>query len=84
MVKKPNKDKLQRLINAAAKGHTMAYRATSALDKYCETVWGFAPSDRDCDLIIDSCLGGCGASTGMPAGEFIDIMNAEVDDEDRG
>lgn len=82
-MKKVNIEKLQRLINTAAEAHSKAYWATSELNKYCDDVWGFAPSDRDCDGIIDSCLGGCGVSPGMPAGEFIDIMNAEVTDEDR-
>lgn len=71
--------KLQRLMDAATKANNARHKAESALNKYCDAVWGFAPADRDLDEIIDDCFGGCGVTMNMDAEHFIDLMN-EADD----
>lgn len=67
--------KLQRLMDAATKANNAAHIAESALNKYCDDVWGFAPADRDLDEIIDNCFGGAGVSEDMEAERFIEVMN---------
>jgi hypothetical protein len=71
-----NKRKLQSLINASVKANNAKHKAERALNKFCEEEFGFAPSDNDCDYIIDSVFGGCGYSMGMSAEEFISHMEA--------
>lgn len=71
-----DKRKLQRLIDAAVKANNACHKAERALNKFCDDEWGFAPSDRDCDNILDSVYGGCGTSGGMSAQGFIDDMEA--------
>lgn len=71
--------RLQRLMDAATKANNARHKAESALNKYCDKVWGFAPADRDLDQIIDFCFGGCGVSGNMDAEHFIEAMN-EVSD----
>lgn len=66
--------KLQRLIDRASRAHSEAYRATAALNDFCESKYGFAPSDIDADQIIDAVLGGCGDPQGMSSEEFDRIM----------
>lgn len=67
--------RLQRLIDAAVKANNAVHRAEQALNKFCDATWGFAPSDRDLDSIIDDVFGGCGQSIGMDAADFISEMN---------
>lgn len=74
----PDKRKLQRLIDASIKAHNAVHKADRALNKYCEDTWGFAPSDRDLDNILDSVFGMCGHSTGMSAEEFVADMDKEA------
>jgi hypothetical protein len=69
----PNK-KLQALIDRAANAASLDFKATSALNKYCTRVYGYAPSDVDADEIIDSVLGGCGMAPGMSADRFHEVM----------
>lgn len=69
------KQTLKRLIAASAKANNAAWKAETALNDFCEDVWGYNPGDRDCDAIIDGCMGGCGASSGMSVEEFIEDMN---------
>lgn len=73
------KKKLQRLIDASVKAHNEQYDRQRSLNKYAEELWGFAPSDRDLDNIIDGCLGGCGRSSGFDVEEFIADMNGAMD-----
>jgi len=76
------KRKLQRLIDASVKAHNAQYEAQKFLHAYAIEVWGFSPSDRDCDGIIDGCLGGCGRSYGYGVEEFITEMNEKEDDNE--
>lgn len=71
------KRKLQSLINAAIRAHNAVHKADQALNKYCDDRWGFAPSDRSLDGIIDGCMGGCGNSMMFDADEFVEIMDEE-------
>lgn len=73
-----DKKQLQRLINASVKANNACHKAESELNNFCDKTWGFAPSDRSCDNIIDSVYGGCGTSGGMSAVGFIKDMDAEA------
>lgn len=64
------KVKLQRLIDRAADAATKQHKAVTALNDACEKIYGYAPSDIDCDSAIDAILGGCGNAPGMSAEEF--------------
>jgi hypothetical protein len=61
---------LQKLINDCAASCDAHYRATKALDEYCEAVYGCSPCDIDCDWIIDGLYGGCGGGGAMTAKRF--------------
>lgn len=61
---------LQRLINKCAAANETYYFAQKALNEYCERRYGAAPSDLDCDDIIDALLGGAGAGNRMTAKAF--------------
>lgn len=72
-----DKAQLQRLINASIKANNAVHVAERALNRFCDSKWGFAPSDRDIDTIIDGCMGGCGQSMHFDAEEFVRLMDAE-------
>lgn len=61
---------LQKLINKCVKTNNAFHRAQAQLNDYCITHYGTTPSDVDCDFIIDTCLGGAGATTAITAEEF--------------
>jgi len=65
---------MQVLINRATKANGAAHLATIALDDECLRIYGAAPSDITCDLIIDGVLGG----SGMPAGMTVDDFDAAM------
>lgn len=73
-----DKRKLQRLIDACVKANNAVIKAEQSLNEYCDQTWGFAPSDRDMDNILDNVYGGCGGSEGMAAKEFIEEMDEET------
>ena len=62
--------KFQALIDRAANTGAVAYSAQKALHDFCEERYGVTMTDIDCDFIIDSVLGGCGAPSGMSASDF--------------
>lgn len=70
---------LQRLIDKCQKANEKFYYAQAELNKFCEGRYGVAPSDIDCDVIIDSLLGGCGAGNGMTAKQFDAEMKAAME-----
>ena len=71
---KAQKVKLQKLIDRATKAHQAAFEATTALNAWCDKVYGFTAGDVDADSIIDAVLGGCGSPSGMSAEQFNDEM----------
>ncbi len=70
---------LQRLINKCAAANETFYFAQKALNAYCEQRYGAAPSDVDCDEIIDALLGGGGAGNKMTAKQFDNAMKASME-----
>jgi hypothetical protein len=63
------------MIKKSVSAHNAVHLADRELNKFCEEVWGFAPSDRDVNEIIDGVFGGCGLSRGMSIMDFVRIMN---------
>ncbi|QGZ14028.1 hypothetical protein PP939_gp207 [Rhizobium phage RL38J1] len=70
--------KLILLIKKATRAHNDVHLADRELNNFCEEIWGFAPSDRDVDEIIDSVFGGCSLSRGMSIFEFTAAMNKAI------
>lgn len=67
---------LQKMIDKLVYAQNAVHLCTQELDAYCEGRYGFSPSDRDVDGILDSVYGGCGLSSGMSAEDFDKAMKA--------
>ena len=64
MSKTISKSKLARLMRASVSANNKAHLASSNLDSFCEENYGLAPSDIDCESIIDDIYGALGLSEG--------------------
>lgn len=73
-MKRPNKRKLQAMINRTAITGCSFHRAQAELNEYCREIYGREPGEVDADSIIDAVMGGCGEPDGMNAAEFDEIM----------
>ncbi len=71
------KKKLKRLIQDCVTHSNAKFKADSALNDFCIKKYGFIPSDKDIDEILDTVMGYCGECNGMNVDEFHQLMKSE-------
>lgn len=74
-VSKQDRILLKAAIRRAASANAAASEANSTLNELCESIWGFAPADRDVDAILDSVFGLAGTANSIKIDEFIGHMD---------
>lgn len=74
-VSKKDRMLLRAAIRRTAAACSEASREQSNLDLLCESIWGFAPGDRDVDGILDSVYGLAGEANPIKIDEFIGHMD---------